>query len=61
MKDDDAVLSYLDDDGLKIEPKYFVPTLPLVLINGGDGIGTGYSSSVPCYNPEDVKRAIVVC
>ena len=59
MKDDDAVLSYLDDDGLKIEPKYFVPTLPLILINGGDGIGTGYSSSVPCFNPEDVKRAIV--
>ena len=58
MKDDDAVLSYMDDDGFKIEPKYFVPTLPLILINGGEGIGTGYSSSVPCFNPDDVKDAI---
>lgn len=58
MKEDDPILTYLDDDGLKIEPKYFVPTLPLVLINGGEGIGTGYSSNVPCFNPDDIKAAI---
>ena len=37
-----------------IEPKYYVPVLPLVLINGAEGIGTGWSSSVPNYNPRDV-------
>jgi DNA topoisomerase-2 len=57
-KDDDAVLTYLDDDGQKIEPQYFVPSLPIILINGGEGIGTGYSSSVPCYNPEDIIECI---
>uniref|UniRef100_A0A6C0F911 DNA topoisomerase (ATP-hydrolyzing) n=1 Tax=viral metagenome TaxID=1070528 RepID=A0A6C0F911_9ZZZZ len=55
---DDPVLSYLNDDGMEIEPKYYVPTLPLVLINGADGIGTGYSSNVPCFNPDDIKTNI---
>ena len=57
-KQDDPVLTYLDDDGFKIEPEYFVPTLPLVLINGAEGIGTGYSSFVPCYNPDDIKKQL---
>jgi DNA topoisomerase-2 len=38
---DDPLLSYLVDDGLSIEPEWYVPVLPLVLINGADGIGTG--------------------
>ena len=58
-KNDDPLLTYLDDDGFKIEPKYFVPTLPTVLINGAEGIGTGYSSTVPCYNPVDIKKQIL--
>lgn len=58
-KNDDPLLEYLDDDGFKIEPKYFVPTLPTVLINGAEGIGTGYSSTVPCYNPKDIKKQIL--
>jgi DNA topoisomerase II len=52
--DDDAVLTYLDDDGLSIEPQHYVPVLPLVLVNGADGIGTGWSSGVPNYSPRDV-------
>lgn len=38
---DDPLLSYLVDDGLSIEPEWYVPVLPLVLVNGSDGIGTG--------------------
>ena len=52
--DDDGLLEYLEDDGQSIEPKFYVPVLPLVLINGADGIGTGWSSNVPNYNPRDV-------
>jgi DNA topoisomerase-2 len=52
--DDDALLDYLQDDGMSIEPMFYVPILPLVLINGSDGIGTGWSSSVPQHNPRDV-------
>jgi DNA topoisomerase-2 len=59
VKADDPILEYLDDDGQKIEPKFFVPIMPLILINGGEGIGTGYSSSVPCYNPDDIKKMVI--
>ena len=38
---DDGLLNYLVEDGMNIEPEYFLPTVPLVLINGADGIGTG--------------------
>jgi DNA topoisomerase II len=55
---DDAVLSYLTDDGKKIEPEFFVPVLPTVLINGTEGIGTGFSSFVPPYNPSDIIKNI---
>jgi DNA topoisomerase II len=47
--DDDAVLTYLDDDGMSIEPAFFVPVLPMVLVNGVEGIGTGWSTSVLNY------------
>jgi DNA topoisomerase-2 len=51
---DDPLLTYLDDDGQSIEPSYYVPVIPMVLVNGSEGIGTGWSSSVPTYNPRDV-------
>ena len=56
---DDDVLTYLDDDGKTIEPEFFVPILPMVLVNGTEGIGTGFSSYVPPFNPEDIKNNIM--
>ena len=55
---DEPILEYLYDDDLKIEPQYYVPTLPLILINGTSGIGTGYSTEIPPYNPEDIRENI---
>ena len=52
--DDSPLLKYLDDDGQMIEPQYYVPVLPLLLINGSEGIGTGFSTNIPCYNPKDI-------
>ena len=51
---DDPVLNYLDDDGKQIEPDYYVPILPTVLVNGTEGIGTGFSSYIPPFNPDDI-------
>jgi DNA topoisomerase-2 len=51
---DDKLLKYLDDDGFDIEPYYYVPIIPMILINGSDGIGTGWRSSIPKYSPIDV-------
>jgi len=51
---DDPCLKYLDDDGVKIEPECYYPTLPMVLVNGAEGIATGFSTSVPPHNPVDI-------
>ena len=53
------ILDYLDDDGQSIEPKFYVPTLPIVLINGACGIGTGFSTDIPCFNPDDIKERLL--
>lgn len=55
---DDPVLKYLEEDGLSIEPEWYCPVIPMVLVNGSDGIGTGWSSSLPCYNPRDLIQSI---
>ncbi|KJE90404.1 DNA topoisomerase II [Capsaspora owczarzaki ATCC 30864] len=55
---DDSLLNYLDEDGQRIEPEWYMPILPLSLINGCEGIGTGWSSSVPNFSPRDVVANI---
>ncbi|KAJ9667630.1 DNA topoisomerase 2 [Coniosporium apollinis] len=51
---DEPLLTYNEDDGKTIEPHVYVPTVPMILINGADGIGTGWSTSIPNYKPEDI-------
>ena len=48
---DDNILNYLNDDGLSIEPVYYSPIIPMVLVNGSKGIGTGFSTDIMSYNP----------
>jgi DNA topoisomerase-2 len=49
---DFPLLSYhYDDTYNSIEPKYYVPIIPMILVNGTEGIGTGYSTNFPCYKP----------
>jgi DNA topoisomerase-2 len=52
--EDDAVLTYLDDDGQSVEPIFYVPIIPMVLVNGVKGIGTGFSTDIMCYNPQQI-------
>ena len=56
--EDNAVLTYMMDDGQKVEPEYYAPILPMILVNGAEGIGTGFSCYVPPFNPEIVKHNI---
>jgi len=53
---DFPLLEYNDDDGILVEPKYYVPIIPMVLVNGMNGIGTGFSTTVPKYNIRDVIK-----
>ena len=57
-KSDFPLLKYIDDDGLLVEPEYYVPIIPMVLVNGMIGIGTGWSTSIPQYNPIDIINNI---
>ena len=54
MEEDDHVLKYLSDDGTPVEPQFYVPIIPMVLVNGSKGIGTGFSTEIMCYNPKDI-------
>ncbi|KAG5656543.1 hypothetical protein KAF25_000130 [Fusarium avenaceum] len=53
---DEPNLIHHYEDGKKIEPMVYAPILPMVLVNGADGIGTGWSTSIPNYHPEDIVR-----
>ena len=39
---------------MPIEPEYYAPVIPLVLVNGASGIGTGWSTNIPNYNPREI-------
>ena len=54
--DDDPVLNFLEDEGQSIEPEHYLPILPVCLINGADGIGTGWSTKIPQYNPREIVK-----
>ena len=56
-KEDDVILDHNEVDGEKIEPKFYLPILPLVLINGATGIGTGHSVEIQPYHPEQIRDA----
>lgn len=57
-KDDEGILeyNYLGDE--KMEPKYFLPILPMFLVNGMNGIGSGYSTDTPCHCVKSVISAL---
>ena len=48
---DFPLLDYINDDGIIVEPKWYCPILPMVLVNGMIGIGTGFSTTIPQFNP----------
>ena len=51
---DDKILNYRNDDGDIVEPVYYAPIIPMILVNGALGIGTGFSTQILCYNPKDI-------
>jgi DNA topoisomerase-2 len=56
-EEDNNILNYQDDDGQQIEPEFYIPVIPMVLVNGGIGIGTGYSTNIPQFNPTEIIDA----
>lgn len=56
--EDDPLLERLEEDGVLVEPKYYVPVVPTLLLNGSQGIGTGWSTSIPPYNVQDIVKHV---
>ncbi|HAZ12421.1 MAG: hypothetical protein A2X86_15900 [Bdellovibrionales bacterium GWA2_49_15] len=42
-----------------LEPLFFLPKLPLMLLNGSEGIGTGFSSVVPCFHHTHIIESML--
>lgn len=57
-KEDDIILDHLYEDDFKIEPKYFIPVLPGILLNSSQGIGTGFASTILSRNPRELSAYI---
>ncbi|KAL0871693.1 hypothetical protein ABMA27_004209 [Loxostege sticticalis] len=55
---DDPLLVHEFEDNQKIEPVHYIPIIPMVLVNGAEGIGTGWSTKIPNYNPRDIVENI---
>lgn len=58
-KEDDPIYNYLTEENKLVEPEVFAPIIPMILINGAEGIGTGYRTSIPCYNPKDIVSNLI--
>jgi len=43
---DFELLKYKEEEGERIEPEYFLPIVPMVLVNGSSGIAVGFSSNI---------------
>ena len=52
--EDLPVLEHEIEDEEVAEPRSYAPIIPFILVNGSVGIGTGYSTNIPKYNPEDI-------
>ena len=52
--EDDAILKYIEDEGMSIEPEYYIPVIPTILVNGALGLGTGWSTKIPMWNVHDI-------
>ncbi|KAJ6781742.1 hypothetical protein PWT90_07459 [Aphanocladium album] len=56
LAEDEPNLKHQYDDSNPIEPEVYAPIIPMVLVNGADGIGTGWSTSIPNYHPTDIVK-----
>lgn len=59
IKDDNFILDYIIEENTRIEPYYYIPIFPTILINGATGIGTGWSTLIPTYNPKEIVEELI--
>lgn len=55
---DDNLLKYNYDDNQRVEPEWYIPIIPMVLVNGAEGIGTGWASKITNYDIREIVNNI---
>ncbi|XP_018425661.1 PREDICTED: DNA topoisomerase 2-beta isoform X1 [Nanorana parkeri] len=55
---DDNLLKFLYDDNQRVEPEWYMPIIPMVLINGAEGIGTGWACKLPNYDTREIVNNV---
>jgi DNA topoisomerase-2 len=58
-KEDTPILNYQKEENMTIEPDMYAPIIPMALVNGAEGIGTGFSTTIPPFNPEDIVKELI--
>ena len=56
---DDQLYEYNYDDNQQVEPTFYAPIIPMVLVNGSQGIGTGWSTSIPNHCPRELCKNVI--
>ena len=56
---DDKILNTVVEDNIRVEPEYYAPIIPMLLVNGARGIGTGFSTNIQCYNTNTIIDYLV--
>lgn len=56
---DTEILEQQYFEGSRIEPKFYVPTLPMLLVNGSEGVSSGFAQKILPRNPENLKKYIL--
>ncbi|XP_069814764.1 DNA topoisomerase 2-beta [Dendropsophus ebraccatus] len=55
---DDNLLKFLYDDNQRVEPEWYMPIIPMVLVNGAEGIGTGWACKLPNYDTREIVNNV---
>lgn len=58
-KVDNGILKHEFDDNQKVEPVHYLPVIPMVLVNGAKGLGTGWSTDIPNHNPQEIIQNLL--
>lgn len=59
LASDSNVLEKQQLEGIDIEPKFYTPSLPVILINGSEGVSSGFAQKILPRNPNNIKKAVV--
>ena len=54
--DDDPLLKYLFENRKPIKPEVYMPIIPMALVNGENGVATGFKTQIPNYDPKDIVK-----